>query len=133
MPVFKIFAYKHFFVKTLVQISTSTKVNYLISKELYQAKWIQVYFRNCGWISENWPSLWRCHSFFPYELVLISELSKRSKLYHFNVLKCIFCFIINIWQKFKSYSRQFQSSNLHSVAEGPFQGSQCPGKPWNFF
>ena len=25
MPVFKIFAYKHFFVITLVQISTSTK------------------------------------------------------------------------------------------------------------
>ena len=36
MPVFKIFAYKHVFVKTLVQISTSTKVNYLISIELYQ-------------------------------------------------------------------------------------------------
>ena len=36
MPVFKIFAYKHFFVKTLVQISTSTEVNHLISKELYQ-------------------------------------------------------------------------------------------------
>ena len=36
MPVFKIFAYKHFFVKTLVQISTSTKVNHLISKELCQ-------------------------------------------------------------------------------------------------
>ena len=36
MPVFNIFAYKHFFIKTLVQISTSTKVNYLISKELYQ-------------------------------------------------------------------------------------------------
>ena len=35
MPVFKIFAYKHFFVKTLVQISTSTEVNHLISKELY--------------------------------------------------------------------------------------------------
>ena len=36
MPVFKIFAYKHFFLKTLVQISTSTEVNHLISKELYQ-------------------------------------------------------------------------------------------------
>ena len=36
MLVFKIFAYKHFFVKTLVQISTSTEVNHLISKELYQ-------------------------------------------------------------------------------------------------
>ena len=22
--------------------------------------------------------------------------------------------------------------NLHSVAEGSFQGSQCPGKPWKF-
>ena len=36
MSVFTIFANKHFFVKTLVQISTSTEVNYLISKELYQ-------------------------------------------------------------------------------------------------
>ena len=33
MPVF---AYKHFFVKTFVQISTSTEVNHLISKKLYQ-------------------------------------------------------------------------------------------------
>ena len=36
MTILKIFAYKHFFVKTLVQISTSTEVNHLISKELYQ-------------------------------------------------------------------------------------------------
>ena len=36
MPVFKIFTYKHFFVKTLVQILTPTKVNHLITKELYQ-------------------------------------------------------------------------------------------------
>ena len=36
MPVFKVFAYNHFFLKTLVQISTSAKVNHLISKELYQ-------------------------------------------------------------------------------------------------
>ena len=46
MQVFKIFAYKHFFVKTLVQISTLTQVNHLISKELYQKqngfKFIQV-------------------------------------------------------------------------------------------
>ena len=35
MPIFEILAYKHFFVKTLVQISTSTEVNHLISKELY--------------------------------------------------------------------------------------------------
>ena len=34
--VFKICTYKHFFVKTLVQISTSTEVNHLTSKELYQ-------------------------------------------------------------------------------------------------
>ena len=33
-PVFKVFVYKHF-VKSLVQISTSTEVNHLISKELY--------------------------------------------------------------------------------------------------
>ena len=36
MPVFKVFTYKRFFVKTLVQISTSAKTNHLISKELYQ-------------------------------------------------------------------------------------------------
>ena len=36
IPVFKIFAYKHFFVKTLVQISTPTELNHLISKELYK-------------------------------------------------------------------------------------------------
>ena len=36
MPVFKVSAYKHFFVKPLVQISTSTEVNHFISKELYQ-------------------------------------------------------------------------------------------------
>ena len=32
---FFIFGYKHFFVKTLVQISTSTEVNHLLRKELY--------------------------------------------------------------------------------------------------
>ena len=36
MPIFEILAYKHFFVKTLVQISTSTEVIHLIIKELYQ-------------------------------------------------------------------------------------------------
>ena len=36
MPVFKVVPYKHFFVKTLVQISTLTKVHHLISEELYQ-------------------------------------------------------------------------------------------------
>ena len=36
MPVFKVFEYKYFFVKTLVQISTSTEVNHLISKEFFQ-------------------------------------------------------------------------------------------------
>ena len=36
MPVFKVFAYKLFFVKTVVQISTWAKVNHLISKELHQ-------------------------------------------------------------------------------------------------
>ena len=36
MPVFKVFAYKQFFVKTSVKMSTSTEVNHLISEELYQ-------------------------------------------------------------------------------------------------
>ena len=36
MPIFEILAYKHFFVKALVQISTSTEVIHLIIKELYQ-------------------------------------------------------------------------------------------------
>ena len=35
MPVFKIFAYQYFFVKTVVRISSSVKVNHLISKELH--------------------------------------------------------------------------------------------------
>ena len=33
---FRIFAYKHIFVKTLVRISSSIKVNHLIIKKLYQ-------------------------------------------------------------------------------------------------
>ena len=36
MPILKIFAYKNFFVKILVQISTTSEVNHLISKELHQ-------------------------------------------------------------------------------------------------
>ena len=37
MPVFKIFAYKHFFCeKTVVRIASSIKVNHLMSKELHQ-------------------------------------------------------------------------------------------------
>ena len=47
-----------------------------------------------------------------------SRTFKKKQVYHFNMLKCNLCFIINIWQKFKSYSGQFQSSNLHNVAEG---------------
>ena len=35
MPVFKIFAYKHF-VKTVIQISSSIEVNHLKTKELCQ-------------------------------------------------------------------------------------------------
>ena len=85
---------KHFFVET-------AKANHLI-RTISEAKWIQDYLGNFGCINENWLPLWRWHFFHPYDLVLISELSKRSKLYHFNVLKCNFCFIMNIWQKFKS-------------------------------
>ena len=65
---------------------------------------------NFGCINENWLSLWRWDFFHPYDLVLISELSKRSKLYHFNVLKCNFYFIINSWQKFKSLISVFKHS-----------------------
>ena len=36
MPVFKIFTYKHLYVKTVIQISISTKLNHLTSNELYQ-------------------------------------------------------------------------------------------------
>ena len=36
MPVCKIFAYKHFFVKTVIWVSSSVVVNHLIRKELYQ-------------------------------------------------------------------------------------------------
>ena len=38
------------------------------------------------------------HFFRPCELVLIPQFLERSKLYHFNVLKCNLCFTINIWQ-----------------------------------
>ena len=55
-------------------------------------------------LSSIWPSI---------------HFRKRSRLYHFNELKCNLCFVINIWQKFKSYSEQFQFSNLnHNVAKG---------------
>ena len=81
-----------------------------------EAKWIQVYLGNC--INENCLSLWKWHLFHPYDLVLISELSERSMLYHFNVLKCNFCFIINIWQKCKSSISVFKPS--HCSQEGPF-------------
>ena len=36
MPVFKVFAFKHFFVKTSVQISTSTEVNHLKGTKLHK-------------------------------------------------------------------------------------------------
>ena len=58
MPVFNFFAYKHFFVETLVQISSWTKLNHLISKKIIsEVKWIQVYLRNFACINENWLSL----------------------------------------------------------------------------
>ena len=52
------------------------------------------------------------------DLVLISELSKWSKLYHFNVLKSSFCFIINIWQKFKSSVSVFKPSQCSQCCRG---------------
>ena len=56
---------------------------------------------------------------------------KKKMLCHFNVLKCNLCLIINIWQKFKLSSGQFQSSNLHNVAEGTFTVLPWPqSKPW---
>ena len=117
LNVFKICTYEHFFVKTLVQISTSTEVNHLTSKELYQKQkeilvaLTKIDFR-CG---DDTSSIWPIINFRTF----------KKKQDHFNVLKCNFCFIINIWQKFKSYSRQFQSSNLHNVAEGG-----CTVFPW---
>ena len=37
--------------------------------------------------------MWRWHSFHPYDLVLISETSKRNKPDHFHALKQNFCFL----------------------------------------
>ena len=59
-----------------------------------EAKWIQVYLGNFGDINENWLSLWRWHFFHPYDLVIISELSKKGKLCHFDILKCNFCLML---------------------------------------
>ena len=54
MLVFKFFAYKHFFVETLVEISSGTKVNHSISKKkISEAKWIQVYLGKFTCINEN--------------------------------------------------------------------------------
>ena len=106
-------------MKTVFWISSPVKVIHLISEELYQKQnGFKFIYEILVALHENWLSLWRGHFFHPYDLVLISELSKRSRLYHFNVLKCNLCFVINIWQKFKSYSKQFQYSNLRNVAEG---------------
>ena len=90
MPVFKIFAYKHFFVKTVFKL---VGVNHLISKELYQKQnGFKFIYEILVALNENRLSLWIGQFFRPYDLVLISELSKRSRLYHFNVLKCNFYF-----------------------------------------
>ena len=80
--------------KTLVQISTSTEVNHFTSKKLNIRR--KNFLGNFGCINENRLSLRRRHFFHPYDLVLTSKPSKTSKFYHFNVLKCNFCFIINI-------------------------------------
>ena len=45
MPVFKVFAYKHFFGET-------TKANHLI-RTISEAKWIQDYLGNFGCINDN--------------------------------------------------------------------------------
>ena len=72
--------------------------------------------RNC--IIENGFSLWNWYFFHSYDLVLISEFSKRSKLYHFNVLKSSFCFIMNIWKKFKSSVSVFKPSQCSRCCRG---------------
>ena len=110
MLVFKVFAYKHFFAKTLVQISTSNEVNHLISKNNHQKQ------NAFQLIWETLVALMEID--FHYEMTLlssiwpntISKLSKPSKLYHFNVLKCSFFFIVNSWQKFKSLISVFKPS-----------------------
>ena len=94
--------------KTLVQISTSTEVNHFTSKKLNIRR--KIFLGNFGCINENRLSLRRRHFFHPYDLVLTSKPSKTSKFYHFNVLKCNFCFIINSWQKFKSSISVFKPS-----------------------
>ena len=54
MLLFKVFVYKHFFVKRLVQISTSKKCRSVNKYRIIsEAKWIQVYLGNFGYINEN--------------------------------------------------------------------------------
>ena len=58
--------------------------------------------------------------FHSYDLSTNFRTFKKKQAYHFNILKRNLCIIINIWQKLKSSSEQFQSSSLHNVAEGSF-------------
>ena len=97
IPVFKIFAYKQFFVKTVIRISHSMKVNHLISKKLYQKqngfKFIQ---ETLVALHENWFLLCRGDFFHPYDLSINFRTFKKKQAYHFNILKRNLCIIINI-------------------------------------
>ena len=74
MPVFKIFAYQYFFVKTVGRISSSIKVNHLISKELHHKQnGFKFIYEILVALHENGLSWRRGHFFYPYDLVLISE------------------------------------------------------------
>ena len=87
--------------------SSSVGVNHLISKELHQKQnGFKFIYEILVALNENWLSLWIGHFFHPYDVVLISELSKRSRLYHFNVLKCNFYFkyLIKVWIIFRTIS-----------------------------
>ena len=84
------------------------KFQFQLCQELYQKqsgfKFIEkILFA----LRKNSLLLWRGHFFRPCNLVLIPQFSKRSKLYHFNVLKCNLCFTINIWQKFNHLQDNF--------------------------
>ena len=55
---------------------------------------MSVYLGNFDGINEKWLWLWRWHFFHPYDLVLVSETPKKSKLCHIEILKCNFCLIL---------------------------------------
>ena len=102
-----------------IQISISTKVNHLISKELYQKQNGFKFIReNLFVLHENWLLFQRRHFFLSNDPLLIPQLSKRSKLYYFNVLKYNLCFIINIDNSLSHSQHNFSLQTFTMLQRG---------------